>query len=212
MNDGGKIKPKVYFLARSLGMAFLLCLSLASCTGSEPWQEEVRLSNGAIINIDREVKYASGGAAWPRGQGSIPREHIIRFKYPTQSDKLIEWRSRKLDSSTYSELPLVLDLAGDKTWFIFTLLALSSACDQYFKYEFKNGAWTEIPLPDDIEVHTTNLTLKGGALQKDKLISISAKAAELREIGYRWRLKKVGPKRFACVDQYRGPYPPTGAI
>lgn len=190
----------------------LVCLLLAGCESKVKWQEEVKLSTGETITIDREVKHAGGGAAWPQGQGSVPREHIIRFRYPAQSGPLIEWRSTKLDSSTYAELPLVLDLGKDKTWFIFTVFPLSPGCDQYLKYQFQNGAWTETQLTEDIDIHLTNLFLAADSNEIEGLISLGEKIKENASTGYLSRDKQVGPKRFACNANYIGPYPPVGAI
>lgn len=192
--------------------ALLVCLSLAGCEKKVAWQEEVKLSTGETITIDREVRHAGGGAAWPQGQGSIPREHIIRFRYPAQTGPIIEWRSTKLSRSTYAELPLVLDISEDRTWFIFAVLPLSGVCDQYLSYQLRNGAWVETPLAEDIETHPTNLFLAAGGVGIEGLISLAEKAKENSSIGYRSRLKQVGPKRFGCDFGYGGPYPPVGAI
>lgn len=188
------------------------CLGLAGCQQTVGWKEEVKLSTGQTITIEREAKHAGGGAAWPQGQGSIPREHIIRFKYPPQTGPLIEWHSTKLTKATYAELPLVLDLNPDKSWVIYTVLVLSPGCDQYLKYEFKNGVWAEIPLADDIGTRRTNLYLAAGSNSIKGLITLGQKTEENSAIGFRSRLKQVGPKRFACDTGYRGPYPPDGAV
>ncbi|MFH1026374.1 MAG: hypothetical protein V1791_00075, partial [Pseudomonadota bacterium] len=182
------------------------------CENRVTWQEEVKLSTGETIIIDREVRHAGGGAAWPQGQGSIPREHIIRFRYPAQTGPLIEWRSTELSRSTYAELPLVLDVSTDMTLHVFTVLPLSSMCDQYLKYQFKNGAWMKTPLTEDIETRPTNLFLAAGGVGIEGLISLAEKTKENFSVGYRSRLKQIGPKRFECNSDYIGPYPPIGAI
>lgn len=197
---------------RLLALTLLVCLPFAGCKSKVKWQEEVKLSTGEIITIDREVEHAGGGAAWPQGQGSIPREHLIRFRYPAQGGPLIEWRSTKLDSSTYAELPLVLDISADKTWYIFTILTLSPGCDQYIKYQFQGGVWSEPKLAEAIEPHPTNLFLAADSNQIEGFISLAEKARENSSIGYQSRLKQVGPKRFGCNSDYNGPYPPVGAI
>ena len=43
---------------------------LIGCSGPEQWQEEVKLSTGEIINIQREVEHRGGGGAWPGRAGS----------------------------------------------------------------------------------------------------------------------------------------------
>lgn len=187
-----------YFFSFLTASVVLVCLLLAGCQNKVAWQEEVALSSGETITIDREVTHAGGGAAWPQGQGSIPREHIIRFRYPAQTGPLIEWRSTKLDSSTYAELPLVLNLSTDKTWFIFTKLSINEGCRRYVKYRYQNGEWTETLLAEDIETHPTNLFLAAGGVGMKGIISIEEKTQENSSSGYRPYLKQVGPKRDIC--------------
>lgn len=179
--------------------ALLVCLVLAGCESKVKWQEEVKLSTGEIITIDREVKHKGGGAAWPRGQGSVPMEHLIRFRYPAQTGPLIEWRSTRLEpQGTYAELPLVLDLGADKTWLIITRHWITGACIRYVKYQFRNGIWTEPSLPEDIDIHSTNLFLAAGSNEIKGLISLAEKVQENASIGYPKHLRKVGPKRVIC--------------
>ncbi|MFA6313684.1 MAG: hypothetical protein WCV99_23915 [Sterolibacterium sp.] len=189
------------FLAALLLSVLLIFLALASCNESKvKWQEEVKLSTGEIIKIDREVKHRGGGAAWPQGQGSVPMEHLIRFRYPAQIGPLIEWRSTKLEpQGTYAELPLVLDLSAEKTWFIFTRHWITGACVQYVKYQYQNGAWTEPPLAEDIDTHPTNLFLAADSNEIEGLISLAEKAQENASMGYPKHLRKVGPKRKLCI-------------
>lgn len=177
----------------------LVCLSLTGCEKKVTWQEEVKLSTGETITIDREVKHKGGGAAWPQGQGTIPREHIIRFKYPAQTGPLIEWRSTKLEpQGTYAELPLILDLSAGKNWYIFTKVAIGGGCRRYVKYQFQNGAWSETQLAEDIETQPTNLFLAAGGVGIEGLITLAEKAKENSSSGYRSYLKQVGPKRDIC--------------
>ena len=178
--------------------ALLICLSLAGCEKKVAWQEEVNLSTGETITIDREVRHAGGGAAWPQGQGSIPREHIIRFRYPAQTGPFIEWHSTKLSPATYAELPLVLDIGKDKTWYIFTKIAINAGCTEYMKYQFGNGIWVETQLAEDIETHPANLFLGAGGGNIKGLITLIEKAKENSSLGYNPFLKQVGPKRKIC--------------
>ena len=202
MEDGGMnpLSPGGYLSSsRRLVSALLICLALAGCDSTVKWREEVKLSTGEIITIDREVKHRGGGAALPQGQGTIPREHLIRFRYPAQTGPLIEWRSTKLSPATYAELPLVLDLGADKAWFIFTRHLPNEGCIQYMKYQSKNGAWTEPPLAEDIDTHPTNLFLAADSNEIEGLISIAEKAQENASMGYPKHLRKVGPKKKLCI-------------
>jgi hypothetical protein len=193
-----------------LALTLLVCLSLAGCKSKVKWQEEVKLSTGEIITIDREVEHAGGGAAWPQGQGSVPMEHLIRFRYPVQSGTLIEWRSTKVGPrGTYAELPLVLNINADKTWFIFTEHWINEACVRYEKYRLQNGAWTEPPLAEDIDIHQTNLFLAAGSNQIDGLISLAQKTKENADPGYAPDLKQVSSSKYWCMEGYNGPQPPV---
>ena len=196
--------------SRRLVSALLICLALAGCDSTVKWREEVKLSTGEITTIDREVKHKGGGAAWPRGQGSVPMEHLIRFRYPVQTGPLIEWRSTKVGpSGTYAELPLVLDLGADKTWFIFTEHWINEACVRYEKYRLQNGAWMEPPLAEDIDTHPTNLFLAADSNEIEGLISLAEKTKENSHPGYGPDLKQVSSSKYWCRSGYNGPYPPV---
>lgn len=205
----GSICSTNYWRLVFAACAMLTCLSLEGCDSHVKWQEEVQLRTGEIIVIDRDVRHEGGGAAWPHGQGSVPMEHTIRFQYPPKTGPVMEWRSTKLEpQGSYAELPLVLDISEDNTWFIFTNVAVNSACTRYSKYQFHNGAWSEAVLAEDIETHTTNLFLAGGGVGIEGLITLAEKDKEYSSNRYFPDIKKVGPKKYSCVGGYIGPYPP----
>lgn len=193
-----------------VGFVVLVGILLTGCEKHVTWQEEVKLSTGEIITIERDVRHKGGGAAWPQGQGSVPMEHIIRFRYPAQTGPLIEWHSTKVEpQGTYAELPLILDISADKTWFIFTKTVAVPGCKRYVKYQLQNGVWIESPLAEDIEIHSTNLFLAAGGVGIEGLITLAEKAKENSDLGYPADIKKVGPKKYSCVWNYNGPYPPV---
>ncbi|MCX7149366.1 MAG: hypothetical protein NTY05_08125 [Rhodocyclales bacterium] len=183
-----------------LVLEILISALLVGCDNTQRWQEEVQLSTGETIVINREVKHRGGGVAWPQGQGSVPIEHLIRFQYPPGTGNIVEWRSSKFDlpSSTYAELPLVLDIGVDKTLFVFTKVHINEGCRRYVKYLFKGGAWSELPLPEVIAQHPANLFLAAGGVGINGLISLSEKEKENSSIGYMPDFKAVGPKRVIC--------------
>ena len=196
--------------SQRLVSTLLIGLALAGCESKVKWREEVKLSTGEIITIDREVKHKGGGAAWPRGQGSVPMEHLIRFRYPPQTGPLIEWRSTKVGPrGTYAELPLVLDISADKAWFIFTEHWINEACVRYEKYLLQNGTWTEPPLAEDTDTHPTNLFLAAGSNEIEGVISLAEKAKENSGTGYGPDLKQVSSNKYWCGYGYMGPHPPV---
>jgi hypothetical protein len=198
-----------------LSLALWCLTGLVACSNSVSWKEEVKLNSGEVIKIDREVRMAGGGSGWPLGQGSIPRGYVIRFRYPERNGSIFEWHSTKKSTDTYAELPLVLGLGANNTWFIFTRLSISDGvCNQYLKYEFKDGEWKDVPLNDEsVGTYITNLSLAAGSVGLEgKFLDIATKEKENLSISFSKFLKQVGPKRFACSEGYYGGYPPRNAV
>jgi len=177
---------------------FLMIVSIATNESAVSWQEEVKLRTGETITIEREVEHAGGGAAWPQGQGTVPKHHLIRFRYPPNTGPLIEWHSTKFDMprASWAELPLVLDLSTDNIWFIYTMQWVNDYCIRYVKYQLQQGVWSEIPWSEEpIEVHPTNLYLAAGSNAIEGVISLGTKYQENTSAGWMWFFKKVGPKQ-----------------
>ena len=176
----------------------LMAVGMSACAlGPIKWSEEVRLSDGRIIVIQREVIYVGGGDEWAsnREGGKIDEERI-RFASPDGSGKIVEWRSTKKDSQTYPEVPLVFDLlAGQPT--VFTLIGISNACEVYSKYVYRNGAWVEEPFSEQFGQLTTNL-LFGSQRDLPKLLTLAEKSQRNSSSGYRQALKQIGPARKVC--------------
>ena len=126
-------------------------------SGGTSWKEEVQLSDNRIIVVEREMLTARGGDEWAiKRSGSRPKEYRIRFEHPAGSGKMIEWRSTKIDSQTWPETPLILNIdVGQPV--VFSLLDISSGCATYSKYVYRNGVWIEEALPENFEQQATNL-------------------------------------------------------
>lgn len=181
--------------------ALLTFLVLAGCENTVSWQEEVKLRTGEVTTIDREVKHVGGGRAWPQGQGTVPREHLIRFRYPPNTGQLIEWRSTKFDlpRASYAELPLVLDLDVDNSWFIYTMQWVNDYCIRYVKYEWRQDSWVEMPLSEEpIEMHETNLYLSADSNAIEGNISLGIKRQVNNSGAYLWFFNKVGPTQVTA--------------
>lgn len=162
--------------------------------GSEKWKEEVQLSDGRIIVIEREQINESGGDEWAFNRsGTKPKEYRIRFEYPDGTGKIIEWRSTKKDDRLWPEVPLIFDfVSGQPT--IFSLVAISICCEIYSKYVYRNGAWIEENLPEQFEQHVTNLFF-GNRRDMPSFLKLEEKAKRNSGSGYRQSLKQVGPNR-----------------
>jgi hypothetical protein len=176
----------------------MMTINLVACgAGSVKWEEEVQLSNGRIIVLERETIYEGGGDEWAfNRRGSKIKEYRMRFTHPAGSGKMIEWHSKKIDFQTYPEVPLVFDIpSGQPT--IFSLVAISSGCEVYSKYVYQHGTWTEETLPAQFEQHITNLVF---ASKKDlpKLLNLTEKNKRNEAIWHRSALKSAGPNLKIC--------------
>lgn len=173
---------------------------MSACTGTPDisWNEEVQLSDGRVIVIEREAIYVGGGDEWAsnRSLGKID-EYRIRFVSPDGSGKTVEWRSTKKSPQTYPELPLVFDLpSGQPT--VFTLVAISSTDWVYSKYIYQQGAWIEEPLPEKFGQQASNL-LFASKEGLPELLTIAEKNKRNSSNGYRQVFKQIGPTRKVLV-------------
>lgn len=140
---------------KTIGLALILGVSLTAC-GNSKWKEEVQLSDGKIIVVDRELISEGGGDEWAANpSGTKPKEYRIQLADPNDSKKLIEWHSVK-KSGTWPEIPLILDVSSGKL-VIFSSVTNNVGCLMYNKYLYQNGAWIEEELPPTFEQLATNL-------------------------------------------------------
>lgn len=171
---------------------------MSGCAGgSTKWKEEVQLSDGRIIVVEREAIYVGGGDEWASNRsGSKIDGYRIRYTSPDGSGRPVEWRSTKKSPKTYPEVPLVFDLpVGQPT--VFSLVAISSGCEVYSKYVYQNGSWIEEPLPEQFEQLRTNL-LFASKRNLPKLLALAEKSQRNAEPGHRQALKQIGPTRKVC--------------
>lgn len=175
-----------------LGLLLMMGVSMSGCSSTMSWKEEVKLSDGRVIVIERELLYEGGGDELASNRrGEKPREYRIRFAYPVGSRQMIEWKTTKIDSQTWPEVPLIFDMeSGQPT--VFTLVAISSAYEVYSKYVFRNGAWIEEPLPDQFEPRATNLFF-GNGNDMPTFLNLEEKFKRNSDDRYRPALRQVGP-------------------
>lgn len=195
-------------LRETLHMAMLLLILGVSMNtdagwfgfgGTESWKEEVQLSDGRVIVVERETLRERGGDEWASNRsGSKPKEYRIRFSHPDGLGRVVDWRSTKKSPQTWPEIPLVFDVESGKPT-VFSLLAISPGCEIYSKYVYQNGAWTEESLSEQFEKRPTNL-LFGNGKNIPSLLVLEDKRNRNSGLGYRPALKHVGPNRKVCGD------------
>lgn len=166
--------------------------------GSEKWKEEVQLSDGRVIVVEREQLNESGGDEWALNRGGgKPKEYRIRFENQDEVGKMIEWRSVKKSPRTWPEVPLVLDFFSGQQPTVFSLVAISAGCEVYSKYVYHHGTWREELLPDQFEPHATNL-FYGNRKNMPSFLDLTEKAKRQSDSGYRRALETVGPNLKVC--------------
>ncbi|WP_371325015.1 hypothetical protein VX159_05730 [Dechloromonas sp. ZY10] len=183
--------------ALSRWLISIAMLLLGGCGMTVTWQEEVQLSDGRVIVVERETVRVSGGDDLAHGgSGSTPKERRIRFEFPLGSGQRVEWRSSKSDSRQFPESPLVLDIVAEQP-VILTINPISEGCEVYSKYSFQNGSWIKEKLPDAFAKQATNLYLKSGP-SMPSFVDIATKNRDNADIRYFRTLKQVGPRRVIC--------------
>lgn len=141
-----------------LGLILMMGVSMSACSGDQHWKEEVQLSDGRVIVVERELITESGGNEWAINRsGSKPKEYRIRFEYPVGSGKTIEWRSIKL-IDTWPEHPLIFDVEENKP-IVFSKSYNAVGCRIYLKYVYQDGKWIEELVPPIFEARATNLLI-----------------------------------------------------
>ncbi|HGJ9314913.1 TPA: hypothetical protein ACRMK9_000133 [Pseudomonas aeruginosa] len=182
-----------FWLLLMVGISVSACAMLFD-SGNSDWEEEVLLSDGRVIVVERETIYVPGGDEYVFNRSGIKAdEYRIRFSDPGGSERVIEWRSTKKSPQTYPEVPLVFDLISGRP-VVFTLIDTSICCEVYSKYVYQNGRWIEEGLPEKFEVHKTNL-LFGSEKDLPKLVTIKERIKRNDGARYRKSLEQVGPDR-----------------
>ena len=183
---------------RSVVSIIFVGVSISACgAGSEKWKEEVKLSDGRIIVVEREKLNERGGGEWASNRsGTKPKEYRIRFADPAGSGQMVEWRTTKISPQTWPEIPLILDVEAAQP-IVFSLVAISVGCEVYSKYVYRDGAWVEEALPEKMEKRTTNLFF-GDRTNLPTFVNSEEKHKRNSDDRYRHALKQVGPTRKVC--------------
>jgi hypothetical protein len=184
------------FSILALGTAIMCLFGCMRCAGTEKWREEVQLSDGRVIVVERETVWVGGGGEIVTSPGVKPKEYRIRFTNPDSSGQQIEWRSTKNSPQTWPESPLILDIKNGKP-VVLTILSIDPVCEIYLKYSYLQGTWIEEKLPVEFEKSTTNLYLRESR-NMPRFVDLKEKKENNEDMGYRQSLKQVGPNRKVC--------------
>ncbi len=224
------MKP-TFFILQQLGLAFLLTVVAfpAACapgnkTKIVKWQEEVKLSTGEVIVVERETRFKGGGDPFQGAADTM----MIRFRYPPDSKEVIEWQTVRYGARHYSspgmplaldvgpgesgpyitgyspEYPLLLDVEKDtrRISLITNAAGSKGGCDEYWRYRYDNGQWKDDMLPETFETRPPNLLLGADKISTPAQITLDFKR-KFEADYHRWtrnplRFRQVGPDRCLC--------------
>lgn len=168
----------------------------AGCSRTEKWKEEVELSDGRVIVVERETLHEGGGDEWASNRsGTKPKERRIRFSFPEAAGQVIEWRSTKNSAARWPEQALVLDIEAGHP-IVFATIS-TGECNTYYKYIYRNGLWSEEALPIKFDVRKTNLLIRDGR-EMPQFVNLEDKRKKNADVRYLKPLKQVGPTRENC--------------
>lgn len=194
INDGITRRFAKFAVLLMVGGSMSANAGLFGFGDNKKWKEEVQLSDGRVIVVERELLTESGGDEWAVNRsGSKPKEHRIRFEYP--AEQMVEWRSIKKSPQTWPEIPLIFDMeAGQPV--VFSSVFISGGCQVYSKYLYRSGAWIEEPLPPKFEQRATNLLIFSNR-ENFSLINLETKRKKNSDVRAQ-DFKQVGPKHPYC--------------
>lgn len=194
MNGSGpawKFKSAIW-----LGLAMGVSMN-AWGSGGHKWDEEVRLSDGRIVVVERATITQRGGDEWAHNRAGVkPVQYRIRFPAQDGSGGSIEWKSTRKSPRTWPEKPLVLDFeAGQPV--VLSSVYIEGGCEVYLKYRYQDGAWVEQTLPETFEQRASNLLIRDG-IGMPQFVNLEEKSKGNADPNYRRTLRQVGPSRKVC--------------
>jgi hypothetical protein len=205
-------------------IAFPVACAAADQTKIVEWQEEVKLSTGEVIVVERETRFKGGGDPF-RGVADLM---TIRFRYPPNAKDVIEWRTVRYGDRSYSspgmsfardvgpgkggphitgywpEYPLLLDVEQDTKQLVLITnnSGTSEGCNEYFRYRYENGVWRDDILPETFKTWSPNLLLGADKISTPTPITLDFKR-KFEADNHRWtrnphRFRQIGPDRCLC--------------
>lgn len=186
--------------------AYLLAMTAfpAACappnqTKTVKWQEEVKLSTGEVIVVERETRFKPA-VSEPFRRSWAADVMTIRFHYPPDAKDVIEWRTVRYDAELRfsPEYPLVLDV-DPKTKVLYVITragGTTGGCNEYWRHRYDNGQWKDDMLPEVFEKRPHNLFLDAEKITIPNFVNLelNSKSGQRKNI----RFRQVGTDRCLC--------------
>jgi len=183
----------------TIALTFTMAMTVLSCgLGSKErsWQEDVQLSDGRIVQVERRERYRTGGE-WG-GPGDLQRESTeLRVSLAPGKELPV----LKIGDGKTSEVPIILDVvdASAQQYFAITILdhqhqARVAGLDirkPYYEYLLIDGAWKRRAVSDERMGRKANLLISLSLIKDGGPVSIGAKEAADSSPGIDHRFKCV---------------------
>ncbi len=171
-------------------LMLFLGVAMSGCADTVTWQEEVKLSDGRVIEVTQKRRYE--GVYTGQDVGSVVREAWLTFRLPEFGDQNITWHENLK--------PWVLNLHNGKVYVVgFPPTGLEF--DQYGKqrppyigFRYENGKWLRISFTEIPEaIYDTNLWIENVPPNKSGRVSLLDKADEIRKPTLDRSRKRIDP-------------------
>ncbi len=176
---------------------WLNILFLGGCTAifgacTSTWDEEVILSDGRVILVERKIIRERGGDELSlNASGAKTKIYTIGFNDPDGLHKIIKWQSMKYTAALWPDYPLVLDKEqGD--FVVYSSLGAGSVC----KYKYIDGRWVEELLPSRVPEMDSNLLISDYQ-DRPGMVTLKIKMQRNADARY-WQDAKIGPDINKC--------------
>lgn len=172
-------------LARAIWV--VTCASLLACAPDEhaSWREEVELSDGRVITVERTVTW-DDVTPWGQSKSYLTRSVTIEILTESGTSAAPTWRAE-------SERALLLDWDSSNREYILVTYPLN--CSRYreagrpqppyIQYRLRNGEWTQVPFETELVGRRANVLVYPRPSHERGLLTISQK--EERQGGLRGR-------------------------
>ena len=179
-----------------LFLTLVVGISMSACSKTS-WKEEVQLSDGRMIVVERKTLREGGGDEWAFNRsGTRPKEYLIQFVLPDDTKHFVKWHSTKLDRNLWPETPLILDAESGRM-VLFTSTFDQTGCHIYSKYVYSGDAWSEELLPEQFEVQLANLLIRED-IEMPGIVTLAFKRQVHEDVRSTREFLQIGPFRRAC--------------
>lgn len=174
-------------------IAALMCFvgaAMTGCADTVTWREEVKLSDGRVIEVTQKRRYE--GVYTGQDVGSVVREAWLTFRLPDLGSHEIAWHENLK--------PWILNIHSGKAYVVgFPPTGLEF--DQYGKqrppyigFRYENGKWLRISFSEIPEaIYDTNLWIENVPPNNSGHVSLADKTEEIRKPTLDKDRKRIDP-------------------